>query len=55
MTDLFKFVGKDGSLGFIKDKIYMLTLVGHLAPTITSPTYCPYEAWEAFFKNWERV
>lgn len=56
MQDLFKFVGEDGSLGYEKGKVYLLHLMGSVSsPAILLPHYCPYDSWELFLENWERV
>ena len=69
MTDFFKFIGQDGSMGFENGKIYLLTVSswyhdGDLVLAIINSTplvfkevggYCPYDSCEAFFNNWERV
>ena len=70
MTDFFKFIGEDGSMGFENGKIYLLTIsdwyrndkrvlaVINSIPHTTNYVlgdYYPYESCEAFFNNWERV
>ena len=56
MQDLFIFKGEDGSLGYEKGKIYLLHLMGSISsPAILMPHYCPYDSWELFLENWERV
>ncbi len=55
MNDLFKFIGEDGSLGYENGRIYLLFVIGSKQPTIITPHYCPYDTWEKFLDNWERV
>ena len=55
MHELFKFKGKDGSLGYERGRIYMLFVIGSDKPTIITPHYCPYDSWELFLQNWTRV
>lgn len=58
MNDLFKFIGDDNSLGYIKGKIYMLELQGrgmYGKVEIILPKRCPYDSWNAFFENWVRA
>jgi hypothetical protein len=69
MTDFFRFIGEDGSMGYRAGKIYLLTIsdwyhngVSTLSIISSLPRvfkkigiYCPYSSCETFFKNWERV
>lgn len=57
MTDLFRFIGANGSLGYVRGEIYMLTLFGSgtREVQILYPAPCPYDSWALFFENWERV
>lgn len=59
MNDFFRFIGDEQEgLGYLKDKIYMLELQGRgqFGPVrITAPIECPYNNWNVFFRNWERV
>jgi len=68
MTDFFRFIGKDVSMGFEKGKIYLLTIsdwyhknttalsIIRSVPTVLDINdYCPYSTCETFFENWERV
>ena len=68
MTDFFKFIGQDGSMGFETGKIYLLTLsdyyhkgkiklsiISSLPIVLAVGGYCPYDSCEKFFDNWERV
>jgi len=64
ITDLFKFTGEDGSMGFCNGEIYLLKIMAgssNILITTSSPTamerwqVCPYDSWFSFFQNWERV
>ena len=58
IENLFRFTGMDGSLGYKHGRIYCLQIVGRGAFTaikIEAPIPCPYDSWEKFFENWERV
>lgn len=62
-----RFIGEDGSLGYVKGRIYVLCLATwfdfrrfKLAPRIVYSFEnhrgaCPYGSQEAFNKNWEKV
>ncbi len=55
MTDLFRFIGEDNSLGYREGQIYQLHVIGGVSPIVVLPFYCPYKTYEVFFYNWERV
>ena len=63
MKDLFRFIGKDGSMGYRKGQVYMLEIWGYQQPVIKAPilvpphtaTQIPYTSWNALLENWERV
>jgi hypothetical protein len=52
---LFRFKGEDGSLGYRKGRIYRLKITGWQIICIQLPYRCPYDSWELFFENWEKV
>lgn len=43
------FLGSNGSMGFIKGEVYILTIHEN---RIVSPKHCPYDSTEAFLRNW---
>lgn len=66
MNDLFRFIGDENAvnpstnepLGYEHGKVYMLQLVGRgsfMGVLIEAPIRCPYDNWNAFLENWERV
>lgn len=67
MSDLFRFIGEDGSMGLTHGNVYLvnLTVERHTAfykamptarlPELSSNWKCPYQSWETFLENWERV
>ena len=59
MNDIFRFIGDtENGLGYIHGQIYMLELQGRGSygrVMITAPITCPYDNWNKFFENWERV
>lgn len=66
MKDLFKFIGKDGSSGLKKDKIYLLSLTDYAnfndnekyakeIYVLEKGIYISYSSWETFLENWKRV
>lgn len=62
MDGLFRFMGKNGSLGYQTGQIYHLSISyrtifpgSDQEPYIEAPMACPYDSWEKFFENWERV
>lgn len=66
MTGLFRFIGQDGNLGYIKGEVYCLEIRGHVKPVIVAPIiprpkgypeydYVPYDSWNKFLENWEIV
>jgi hypothetical protein len=57
MNELFRFIGKDRSMGYTHGQIYMLELMGRGMGDvfITAPIKCPYTSWNTFFLNWERA
>ena len=54
-----KFIGKNGSMGFVTNKIYELKSTcenGHIViRTIDKKLWCPYSSIESFLRNWEIV
>lgn len=65
---LYKFTGKPDKIfpKLVTGKTYNLAiqersrgllgfLVGNTYPIITYPILCPYDSWESFNRNWERV
>lgn len=64
MTELFKFIGADGSMGLRHGQLYALTVektgwfqsIFHKENVaIINPFYCPYNSWETFYLNWEYI
>lgn len=59
----FKFIGENGSCGFLNGEVYDVELYqGHTMksykPTVVAVTRykeVPYESMEHFNKNWERI
>lgn len=54
----YRFIGKDGSLGFVTGNIYDLEVCrDNNGITIYSKpgVRCPYSSWKTFQKNWESV
>lgn len=56
----FEFIGKDGSTGYRKGKIYNLEhfiknnlIWVHCGSA--NVNYCPYESVDSFLDNWKRV
>lgn len=64
-TGVFKFIGQDGSMGFMKNRLYRLrleknessTVLGTIiiAKDINSKKQCPYSSMDMFWNNWEYV
>ena len=55
---LYKFIGNNGSMGFIKNQIYDLELYQDKRGYVLAKTrthYCPYSSMESFNKNWKVV
>lgn len=67
MNDLFRFIGEDGSMGLRNGRIYLIRIgvewqdkFFKTMPTThfvgrNSNAMCPYESWDSFLENWERV
>lgn len=57
----YKFIGKDGSMGYRNNKTYMLEVreanfmerIAGVKVVIDKPTYCPYNSYLAFYENWQ--
>jgi len=64
-----EFIGEDGSMGYRTGQKYMLYIDQSLSifPLRLQPTivraegksfcgfYCPYDSWDAFWRNWKRA
>lgn len=46
------FIGKDGSLGYLKGKEYLLTVNRNSVQREDGTGYCEYGTIELFLKNW---
>lgn len=67
MNDLFRFIGKTEPIydesgrtvgGYISGEVYMLELQGRGAygkVLVTAPIRTPYDSWNTFLENWERI
>lgn len=50
----FKFVGANGSNGYLNGRVYKLHLNQHSdGVTIMAPRFCPYDTNTLFYENWE--
>lgn len=55
---LYKFIGRNGSMGFMNGQIYNLKLYQDNKGKIvieSNKGYCPYSSMESFNKNWKVV
>lgn len=57
----YKFVGKDGSMGFRNNKTYSLEVreanimerIAGYKIIVDEPMYCPYDSYLTFYENWK--
>ncbi len=61
---VFKFIGQDGSMGFMKNRLYRLRLERQssmslgtiiVASDVNSKKWCPYSSIDTFWGNWKYI
>lgn len=55
---LYKYIGKDGSLGYVKNSIYELIVYTSKKGRIVIESrlgFCPYQSKEKFLENWKEL